>query len=427
MKESYYNYYVPFRNKMIVFNGLSKSMFLVSKENSPKFMTILKNPSQFRDQYGTFLKKMEENGFICDKNKNEYEEMMAIYRSCLWPNYYRLMILPTYSCNLSCWYCVQEHRNVNLDEDSINRIKKHIKKYLTTHDIKVFYLTWFGGEPLIQYKTIIEISNYACKVCNELGVQMKGGITTNSLLLNRNRIKELGKVKVNFFQITIDGERNEHNKVKCLPRVDTFSKALFNVVDIININPNATVNLRINYSHKTLNPLKILHQINEIIPADIRGKIEISPKKIWQEDDKAIDQTKLEDITDGISKSGYVVEATEYGICYVDYRHCTTIFPNGKIDICNLDNQDGRALLSKDDDIIWQEEDMCFQQCADKENIICNSCKYFPICGGPCPVRRNGMIREKGIVSCMFEDAKTMQLHMDREVVKYYREMLNGK
>lgn len=427
MKESNYNYYVPYENKTIIFNGLSKSMFVVSKENAPKFKSILQNPSKYSEKFGFFLDKMLEHGFVCKGEKNEYAYMMNKYRESLWPNYYRLMILPTYKCNLSCWYCVQEHRHVDMSSEVIKRIKTHIKKYLSTHDINVFYLTWFGGEPLIQYKTILDISSYAKEVCENLGIEMKGGITTNSLLLTRERIRELGKLNINFFQITIDGNREDHNKVKHLPNVDTFNKSLSNIVDIIRIIPNASVNLRINYSKKTLESLEMINQINEIIPKEFRRQIEVSPKKIWQEDDNSINQQDLADFSDYIDKSGYNIESTEFGICYVDYKHSTTIFPNGKIDICNLDNQDGRATLSEEGNIIWKEEDLCFQQSADKENIICNECKHFPICGGPCPVRRNSMIRENGKVYCIFENSETMHSRMEREVIKYYKEMVYTK
>lgn len=34
MKESIYNYYVPFERKMIIFNGHTKSLFSVSQENA---------------------------------------------------------------------------------------------------------------------------------------------------------------------------------------------------------------------------------------------------------------------------------------------------------------------------------------------------------------------------------------------------------
>ena len=368
---------------------------------------------------------MKDYGFVREDNDDEYKEMKETYRESMFPNYYRLMVLPTYRCNLSCWYCVQDHRNTDWKAKDMLKVKKHLKKYLSSHpNIKDLYLSWFGGEPLIQYNMVKELSSYAMQTCKEHGVRMQGGITTNSLLLNIDRIKELANYNINFFQITLDGDRKEHNKVKCLKGVDTFTKALTNIVNILTFIPNASVDLRINYKESTLELVGVIDQINEIIPQKMRSRIVVSPKKNWQEDEKSINQTKLNNFIDKISDSGYKVEAVEYGICYVDYKHCTTIFPNGKVDICNLDNPDGRAILGDDGDVVWYNEDLCFQQSADKENIVCNHCKHFPICCGPCPVQRNNMIRTTGKVSCMFS-LEEKEEKMEREVTKYYREITN--
>ena len=62
---------------------------------------------------------------------------------------YTLMVLPTYDCNLRCWYCIQEHQNMTLSDETVARIKKHIEKYLLENEIKEFRLSWFGGEPLL--------------------------------------------------------------------------------------------------------------------------------------------------------------------------------------------------------------------------------------------------------------------------------------
>ena len=43
---------------------------------------------------------------------------------------YSLLILPTYDCNFSCWYCVQRHTNSTMSEDVAEKTKKHIELYL---------------------------------------------------------------------------------------------------------------------------------------------------------------------------------------------------------------------------------------------------------------------------------------------------------
>lgn len=103
MKESNYNYYVPYEHKVIFFNSLRKSLYVVSEQNTEKFKTIISEPRLFVEKYPTFITKMKEYGVVCDKDTDEYNMVMEQYRLMLWPHYYRLMILPTFRCNLS-WY-----------------------------------------------------------------------------------------------------------------------------------------------------------------------------------------------------------------------------------------------------------------------------------------------------------------------------------
>lgn len=95
-----------------------------------------------------------------------------------------------------------------------------------------------------------------------------------------------------------------------------------------------------------------------------------------------------------------------------------------QMDICNIDNQEGRAELDKDGRVVWPREDLCRQYSAVSENIVCNHCKHFPICGGPCPVQRNAMLRNKGEVSCLFGDDALAEGHMREEVLRYCREQV---
>lgn len=142
----------------------------MSEQNAENFKTIISEPSRFVEKYPTFINKMKEYGFVCDMDTDEYKMVMEQYRIMLWPHYYRLMILPTFRCNLSCWYCVQEHTKVDLTSEQVERIKLHLKKYLVKYDIKNFYLTWFGGEPLLRYDIVTDITSYAKNLCEELNI-----------------------------------------------------------------------------------------------------------------------------------------------------------------------------------------------------------------------------------------------------------------
>lgn len=75
-------------------------------------------------------------------------------------------------------------------------------------------LSWFGGEPLLTKDIVLRIANHAYRVCEENGVNLLGGMTTNGYLLDRDLFQKLLAVNHNFFQITLDGWEEHHDTLR---------------------------------------------------------------------------------------------------------------------------------------------------------------------------------------------------------------------
>lgn len=423
MKESKYNYYITENGKGIIFNGRTKRFFVTSLKTKGMYETILHSPNDFVPKYEKFLNKMKVEGFVLDDGDDEYKLVMDDYKKSMLPDTYRLMILPTFKCNLSCWYCIQEHTGGNMSDDTVIKVKKHIRKYLVENNIKTFQISWFGGEPLVMYNTVYDISTYSKQVCNELGVEFWCDITTNSLLLNKERLKQLNECNVKHFQITIDGTREEHNKVKHVPHKDTFTMDLNNIKDILDIMPDCYVTLRINYSNKMKNPPQIIDEVSEILTDDYRQRLTINIQKVWQEYNEKSDEQPFENLAQYSKNKGFNTSVVRHGKCYVDNKHFNTILPDGRVDICDHEGRDviGRAFLTEDGDIKWEEKLKCFQYSIINENVVCNKCKHMPLCGGLCPANRNNFYSKKDnqLLPCPSDD---MNKVIERDIRHYVAE-----
>ena len=423
MKESKYNYYITENEKGIIFNGRTKKFFVTSLKTKSMYETILHSPNDFVPKYEKFLNKMKVEGFVLDDGDDEYKLVMDDYKKSMLPDTYRLMILPTFKCNLSCWYCIQEHTGGNMSDDTVIKVKKHIRKYLVENNIKTFQISWFGGEPLVMYNTVYDISTYSKQVCNELGVEFWCDITTNSLLLNKERLKQLNECNVKPFQITIDGTREEHNKVKHVPHKDTFTMDLNNIKDILDIMPDCYVTLRINYSNKMKNPPQIIDEVSEILTDDYRQRLTINIQKVWQEYNEKSDEQPFENLAQYSKNKGFNTSVVRHGKCYVDNKHFNTILPDGRVDICDHEGRDviGRAFLTEDGDIKWEEKLKCFQYSIINENVVCNKCKHMPLCGGLCPANRNNFYSKKDnqLLPCPSDD---MNKVIERDIRHYVAE-----
>lgn len=195
---------------------------------------------------------LRAEGFIYDEN--EVEEITNIqnkFKKLQQPDQYLLMILPTYQCNLRCWYCVQSHQDLWLSDEVTARIKNHIRIKLEDPTIKSFVLSWFGGEPLMAYNKLVEITRFAKNITTKYNKVFSVMITTNGTLLTPERIEELHELGVSKYQITIDGKQELHDKVKHLSGKSSYDITLNN---INLITKHTACCIRFNYTKDNLEP-----------------------------------------------------------------------------------------------------------------------------------------------------------------------------
>lgn len=406
MKPSKYNICLPYDDKYVIFNGVTKRFFLVSSKNKDTFLQILDSPNNYQEQYAPFLQQMAEEGFIIEDSIEELKVIQQQYENLNNGTTYKLMILPTYACNVNCWYCTQKHRNKKLSNNDVKRIKAHIVYYLTHNDIKQLNLCWFGGEPLINSHCIEEIATFAKTFCQEKDIEYRNTITTNGTLLNRQLLENMKTLNFTFFQITIDGVKEEHDQVKVLKGTSAYETTLKNICLIAEILPQAEICLRYNFSMKNLKPKSFIHSLNNYLPSNVRNRIKLSIMKIWQEDERNIDGSTIDDLVEIASQNGYVANVgSGFCVCYVDSHHFNCIFPNGMVDKCNNnDFIECRGIIAESGVIEWKQEPTFFNYNVFSHHNECYSCQYLPICYGPCPKERELSSKDQAPLSCRYND-----------------------
>ena len=399
MKTSKYNICLPIKDKHIIFNGVTKRFFIVSNQNKEAFLQILSDPDEYTDSYGPFLQRMKDEGFIVDNSTDEIKIIQQQYEHLKKSDTYKLMILPTYACNVNCWYCTQHHRGIQLKDEDVEKIKKHIVNYINSHqDIKNVELAWFGGEPLLNFHRIIEIASFAKTFCMEHHINIYNTITTNGILLNKEKLEEMTSLNFTFFQITVDGIQEEHDKIKVIKGQSAYAMTLRNICLIAESLPNAEISLRYNYTKENLNPKRFISDLNKFIPQRIRSRIELSLMKVWQEDEEKLNNELISQLAYMAKHYGYQVDVgPEFGICYVEKQHFNCIFPNGRVDKCDNDDPElCRGDISDDGEIKWKENISFLDKTIFNTDSDCLQCKYLPICYGPCPRERD---RKNSLVS----------------------------
>lgn len=211
MNQSNYVYFVEDVDKTIIFNGINERYFIVKPTTAPYYKNILSNPNYYFDTIPSVITKLIDEGFIVD-DSDEVSLVHDKFTQLRKEDEYYLMVLPTYQCNLRCWYCVQEHQNLFMTDETVESVKKHISKVLKKDDIKTLLLSWFGGEPLLAYDKIVDITRFAQRIAKDAGKKFRCTITTNATLLTPSRIEELCSLGITNYQITIDGKKDVHDR-----------------------------------------------------------------------------------------------------------------------------------------------------------------------------------------------------------------------
>jgi len=144
-----------------------------------------------------------------------------------------LILNITEKCNLRCKYCVysgtyyyeRTHSNYSMEW---NTIEKSLKFYLSNKFFKSDnkYISFYGGEPLLELEKIKNIIEYICKNFKN---KCYFSMTINGTLLNEEIIKFL--IKNSFFlTISLDGPKSVHDKYRVAKDGSpTFEKIIKNL------------------------------------------------------------------------------------------------------------------------------------------------------------------------------------------------------
>lgn len=130
------------------------------------------------------------------------------------PKYLELILFPTEKCNFRCTYCYEDFKLGRMSPRVIGNVKALIDERIThlTH----FKLSWFGGEPMLAYDIVQELTEYSYELCQQRDVIFSADMTTNGFLLDPEKLAWLVSHNVYTYQISLDGLADDHNKTRKL-------------------------------------------------------------------------------------------------------------------------------------------------------------------------------------------------------------------
>lgn len=424
-KESIYNYFIDYNNKKLLFNGLTGNCFCMTKQEYENLTELMMNMEQFQEKYPYDFERLQKLGYLIKDDFDEVSYILFKNRESVFSGKdYSLIINPTLNCNFRCWYCYEEHKGGKMSTKTINNLKKHIRYMIEKKKISSLRIGWFGGEPLLCFDSVVyPVSQYAKKICKKYNIPYSSNITTNGYLINEEMITNIKEIELFNYQITLDGNKEKHDKVRNNNGKQSYDTIINNIKLLCNNIDDLEIFLRINYDDQTFNSENIFSILDEFAP-EIRKNIIINPHRIWQtyREDPIKDESYFSKFMQMANEKGYRIKDRcglnigTFSTCYASRMNYANVNFDGKIYKCtarNYSEDNSLGEMKNDGTINWDMAKISKMYCKSPlDNIECLGCKYLPLCYGQYVQN----FKEQGNY-CYFKN--NMRFFED-EIIRYY-------
>ena len=409
MKESRYNYFAEDEGKVICLNGVSGNVLDISTDAYRELKHILSSPEKANVDK-ELSQSLYELGFLIDDDFDEIEFLRKRYHSTIQKGYYHLTVNPTLECNFRCWYCYESHNKGHMTPQTLESLKELVEKTIKRDDIKIFELGWFGGEPLLYFDEVMyPLAKYTHTIASDNGKGYFSSMTSNGYYLTKDVIKKCQEIKLNSIQITLDGNRELHNKTRNNNGLPSFDVIINNIIDYCKYDRSNHITLRINYTDEVIKT--DFKKVFELFPEDIRSQIRVNFQRVWQTIGVEKSTDSLIDNVGYIEKMGFMLShnasfALYRGrVCYADSINYANVNYDGSIYRCTANEykkQDRLGYLDENGEIVWERKELIDKVMSTPtfENEMCLKCKNLAICGGLCFNRRMNYLLT-GKLSCV--------------------------
>lgn len=264
---SKYNHKINLEGNLFLYNALSGGFCKVDSEHKNIFENndLRSDLKDIEELPIDIIEELINAGFIIDKDLDEFKLIKSKNSLIRFSqnNSLSLTLIPTTGCNFRCVYCFEKDKNYPnevMSEQVMDEIINLIDTSLS--DGGNLSISWYGGEPLLRFDILKKLRIRIKNIVNKKNLNFNSGIVTNGYLLNKEISDELVKLGVSNAQITIDGEKEVHDKKRFLANgKGSFDKIIEN---ILSINEELSVAIRVNVDKENIDNLsKFINYINE--------------------------------------------------------------------------------------------------------------------------------------------------------------------
>jgi uncharacterized protein len=194
-----------------------------------------------------------------------------------------LCLIMATDCNLRCKYCFAEGGNYNHPRKLMSSaVAKKAIDFLVDNSGKQVEVSFFGGEPLLNFEVIKQTVDYAENVGTKSGKKFSFNITTNATLLNSEIMDFLFAHDFSYV-ISIDGPEEVNDLLRVFPNGSgTYDLIVSKLKEFIRRHPSVKekITLRGTFTSQTSDITRSLYHLKQL------GFKDISLEAVATEDER---------------------------------------------------------------------------------------------------------------------------------------------
>lgn len=404
-KPSRYNLWHRGENGVYLYNVFTTGLLALDDEHITPVEKVLQDPSEITSFSEEERNLLIENGFLVAEEVDEIDMVKFRYRQSAFDKSHLLItILPTKGCNLACVYCFEHKKeHIHMSREDCDQVLEFLEKELADIRPVRFNMNWYGGEPLLAVDIVETICSGVSKICEKLEIKREpDSLITNGYLLDEKTFRRLKQIGIGNIQITLDGNREEHNQRRVLKNGGGTFDRIHEAIDIARTDTKQ-LTVRINTNKNNLPGIREMLETDPLFRSE-NIYVNIAPLKTYlggtitrEEDIHCFRGPELQQVQDEINTMlGKIPEKedaegphfflTRGNNCGADQVKNFVIGPGALVYKCYERVDPGEEVgVIRDGTFIPNQNYWKWAINEPFNHQVCLDCLYLPACMGGCP------------------------------------------
>ena len=404
----------------LLFNARTRSLILLSADEAEAYRALADHGAFAGNQVSDrlLLQALIGGGHVVGASIDELALVRSSYEASRQSKgSLTLTIAPTMACNFACGYCFQglNKPTKKMTPDVQDAIIDFVK---SKKDLKSLSIVWYGGEPLMGKDSIFRLSDILISYCDKNKISYGAGIVSNAWFLNGEMAAQLYTRRVKWVQVTIDGDRDTHDRMRPLTSGGrTFDRILDNIEQALD-QTAISIQARVNVGQSNVDRANAM--LDGFVERRLgqRGNfhvyfapIEASTPESGSAFEERLSRAEfnrkvlaLEGRARELGFAGIQTPSSGFaGMCVAASHGGYVVAGNGDVHKCwetAHDPSKRTGSIFEPDRLHDSVNASLWSQWTPFDNATCASCKILPMCGGFCAHRFIYANPEEGALPC---------------------------